>query len=105
MDTTLQGYFLTKLDRIEELLRTQIKLQEQVALTLAALAAPPKPVAAVAEKAVERLSFIQRLKFPPFSQIVIGGCCSWGISSGISTYLSQGGDPLKLIEMFLKLFG
>lgn len=94
MDRTLQGYMLTRMDRQEELLRTQIALQKAI---LAAIKGQQKDTSPPGIWA--------RLKLPPFSQILIGGACSWGLSSAIGSYLSHGGDPLKLIEAFLKFFG
>ncbi len=99
MDTTLQGYMLSRLDRLEELQRQQIQLLERILETLQART--PTKRSATSTKS----GFLQKLKLPPLSQIVIGGACSWGISSAISTYLSHGGDPLKVLEVLLKLFG
>ncbi len=53
----------------------------------------------------EKTGLFSRLnKLPLPLQWLAGGVASWGISAGIASYLSKGGDPLKLLEMLVALF-
>lgn len=65
----------------------------------------PSQVAAVAEVKSSSSNLFSRLqKLPLHWQWIMGGVASWGISASISSFLANGGDPVKLIETLLGLF-
>ena len=90
----LTSHLLSKLDKLLECQRDQSEVLNRIAESLnrgTTDMSPPKA------------NFTARLKWPPFSQMIVGGVISWGLGTAISSYLSHGGDPMVVIEALLKL--
>ena len=49
-------------------------------------------------------AFIAQLKSIQYSSVIVRGALMWGVGAAISSYLSNGGDPLKAAEVLVKLF-
>lgn len=100
MDTAT-AHVLQRLDTIIDR-QAEIKALLLTREQLAPESRLPVEVAAEVKTASNLFSRLQKL--PLHWQWIMGGIASWGISASISSFLANGGDPVKLIETFLGLF-
>lgn len=86
----MDAYTHTKLDQLLAVQREHGELLKQLATD---------------RKQGAKSGFTQKLKLPVFWQTLAAGLLTWGVTILISSYLRHGGDPVKIIELLLKLLG
>ena len=91
MDTILLGYILQKLDRLQDTQRDHGDILGRLLKTTVET-----------ETAPCGRSASRWMKLPFFWRMVAGGVVSWGTGTAISSYLGHGGDPMVLVETFMK---
>lgn len=92
--------FLHILQKLDKLLDYQRDHETRITHLLEKSAHRPIP-----EAPETKQNLLTRLqKLPLHWQWITGGVVSWGISASISSYLSKGGDPVKLLETLVGLF-
>jgi hypothetical protein len=91
------------LQRLDTIIDRQAEIKALL-LTREQSAPEPRLPVEVAEVKTASNLFSRLQKLPLHWQWIMGGIASWGISASISSFLANGGDPVKLIETFLGLF-
>jgi hypothetical protein len=89
----MDQYMLTKLDKLLDCQRDQLDRLIRIELSLER---------GRTDTTIQKPSFLARLKFPPLSQMILGGMATWAIGTAIGSFLRHGGDPMVLIEAGLK---
>lgn len=87
----MDAYTHTKLDQIRDTQRDHGTILSRI--EAAAASRPARP------------ALIPKLKLSPFWQTIAAGALTWGVTFMIGSYLRHGGDPVKVIELLLKLLG